>query len=857
MVLTCEIGIVEGKPLMEQYGLDELAASADAVVPGLGPLATGLARLAAGAGRAVTLEAMELMVAGRGRELLRGLLQLCLDGQAAAEVRVPRVTGTDGMPRPRAERGHARTVVTTLGAVRVRRIAYRSGVRGVRSLFPRDAVLNLPPCRYSWPLQRLAEMFCQAGSYEQARGFVRAATGAGIGKRQLQQITARAAADAERFCQDPGRAGDQAVPAAGPGEQDLPPLAISADGKGVAMLPGARRRRTRAPGQRVRNFKKRPGTGEKKGHKRMAETGCVFDVLPPDQPRTPEQVMAPGGPKTAPRAANRWYACDITAGRDVTIGKIFDQAGRRDPGHARTWIALVDGDNYQLGLFQAAAAARGITLAVVIDFIHVLEYLWKAAWCFHPPRDPAMEDWVTAQALDILHGRVRDVIERIGRLAAEHPPQPGSEHAKIIRKTLHYLDAKQPWMDYPRALAAGWPIATGVIEGACRHLVADRMVFSSPRHVDLCPPIRQTVRAGCSSASYRLPRVRVSRGCERPGVPGGAARRPGEEYVRVAVADQFLFDLRFGRDRAESTTRVYAGELARFLTWCGRTGRSLEDGAQHLSRFVLVLRTTPAERAGAGQGRPPGAARINHVLAVVREFFKHAVADKAVDASVLGALYEVGDDRFLPAELRAEGGGLRYRARPRHRLRTGRAASPEAASQAEWEALLEAATSWRERFLLVLLWFCGLRIGETLGLRRADLHFTGSSTSLGCQVRGPHLHVVHRDGNPNGASAKSRNERTVPVVAWVLAYYDRYTAERLACPAADGCDFVFVNLFHAPLGAPMTASAVRQVMRVLSGSITSAQHYVHPSRARMRSAVEAVEKVTSQRRIRRQEGGPR
>ncbi len=123
-------------------------------------------------------------------------------------------------------------------------------------------------------------------------------------------------------------------------------------------------------------------------------------------------------------------------------------------------------------------------------------------------------------------------------------------------------------------------------------------------------------------------------------------------------------------------------------------------------------------------------------------------------------------------------------------MRAGRAASPEAASQAEWEALLEAATSWRERFLLVLLWFCGLRIGETLGLRRADLHFTGSSTSLGCRVPGPHLHVVHRDGNPNGASAKSRNERTVPVVAWVLAYYDRYTAERLACPAADGCDFV-------------------------------------------------------------------
>src|SRR6266581_3947619 len=183
----------------------------------------------------------------------------------------------------------------------------------------------------------------------------------------------------------------------------------------------------------------------------------------------------------APRALNRWYACDITAGRDVTIGKIFDEADRRDPGHRRTWIALADGDICQLALIQAQAAARGITLVILIDFIHVLEYLWKAAWCFHAPRDPAMEDWVTAQGLDILHGRVRDVIARIRQLAEDHPPKPGGEHAKIIRKTLHYLDAKQSFMDYPQALAAGWPIATGVIEGACRHLVQDRMGITGAR----------------------------------------------------------------------------------------------------------------------------------------------------------------------------------------------------------------------------------------------------------------------------------------------------------------------------------------------------------------------------------------
>jgi hypothetical protein len=291
---------------VEQYGLDELAASAEAVVAGLGPLAAGLGRLAGEACRAVTLDAMEGLVAERGRELLCGLVQLALDAQAEREVRLPRVTGRDGVPRTRAEPGHERPVVTRLGEVRVRRIAYRSGVRGAGSLFPRDAVLNLPPLGYSWALQRLAEMFCRSGSYEQAHEFVLAAAGVSIGKRQLEQITAAAAADAERFCQDRPR--DQAGPAgAGQDQQErLPPLAISADGKGVAMRPEARRRRTKAPEQKVRTFDKRAGTGEKKGCKRMAETGAVFDVaVPGGPPRTPGQVMRPDPGASRPRGRTR------------------------------------------------------------------------------------------------------------------------------------------------------------------------------------------------------------------------------------------------------------------------------------------------------------------------------------------------------------------------------------------------------------------------------------------------------------------------------------------------------------------------------------------------------------------------
>jgi len=71
-------------------------------------------------------------------------------------------------------------------------------------------------------------------------------------------------------------------------------------------------------------------------------------------------------------------------------------------------------------------------------------------------------------------------------------------------------------------------------------------------------------------------------------------------YAKVEVADRLLFDLRFGHDRAESTSRMYAGELARFLSWCVLSGRSLEDGAGDLSRFVLALRTTPTGTGSRG-----------------------------------------------------------------------------------------------------------------------------------------------------------------------------------------------------------------------------------------------------------------
>jgi integrase/recombinase XerD len=287
-----------------------------------------------------------------------------------------------------------------------------------------------------------------------------------------------------------------------------------------------------------------------------------------------------------------------------------------------------------------------------------------------------------------------------------------------------------------------------------------------------------------------------------------------DAWQPVEVADAYLRHLRLGADRAEGTTRSYAGDLACYLSWCEQHRRDLLDGAKALSLFVAMLKTTPVGRAGSGQGKVRSPGRVNHLLAVVRELYKHAVADGTLDASVLAIFYEVGDDRHLPAELRPERSGLRYVARPRHVQRAARSARVVPVRHDEVEAMLRVARSWRDRFLLVLLWFCGLRVGEALGLRRSDLHFVVSAANLGCPVPGPHLHVVGRD-NENRARAKTGG-RSVPVRFEVLSCYDHYLKEREACPPGEDCDFVLVNLFHEPLGQPMSDDAVRKWLAALS-----------------------------------------
>jgi integrase/recombinase XerD len=358
-----------------------------------------------------------------------------------------------------------------------------------------------------------------------------------------------------------------------------------------------------------------------------------------------------------------------------------------------------------------------------------------------------------------------------------------------------------------------------------------------------------------------------------------------EDLQVVGVADEYLRHLRFGRDAAESTTKAYAYSIALFLRWCGRSGRSWQAGVEQFALFMTWLaRARPSvdDAAGVVVAGPGAAAvrcpsRINGVLTAVRGMVVHAVATGRGAAGLVSMLYEVADDRDLPAEARGEDGRMAWRMRARHRLREPET-TIDRASDEQIVALLRACRSARDRLIVLLMARAGLRRGEVCGLRRSDVHLLVDSRRLGCDVARAHLHVVRREDNPNEAWAKSRRQRVVPLDFLVVQLFDVYEFERMRVADAADSDFVFVNLFRGKLGAPMRPDTVGELMAAASRragldarirphqlrhafgsnavdagagidvvadllghvSVASSQVYLHPDSSRLRAAVDAV-----------------
>jgi hypothetical protein len=165
------------------------------------------------------------------------------------------------------------------------------------------------------------------------------------------------------------------------------------------------------------------------------------------------------------------------------IAAAYDEADRRDPERVRQRVFLVDGNRQQITAIEAQAAERGLKVPVLIDYIHVSGYLGKAAAALHPGDPVTAGQWADGQLLRVLHGRGKAVAATLASIAARTRSSPRKRHPGLtdVDRAVTYLTNNHKHMRYDKALEKGWPIATGMIEGACRFVIEDRFGITGAR----------------------------------------------------------------------------------------------------------------------------------------------------------------------------------------------------------------------------------------------------------------------------------------------------------------------------------------------------------------------------------------
>jgi len=412
---------------------------------------------------------LEAYVVAEGREVQRRLLQAHLDLRSAAE-RPVRAVGADGIERTDRRRNY-RGLMSLVGELQVHRLVYQAV--GAPFLCPQDAALNLPQDSFSLGLRRCVAEDVAVGSFDDVVERIGTTTGAQIAKRQVEQIARRAAADFDAFYAT--RPMNDTTD-----EQELL-LVLTFDGAGVVMRKEDLRPATRKAAEKKESDPhwppKRLSKGEKRNRKRMAQVAAVYGIAP--FPRKPEDILrdlrplqdtTPKRPRPKPAHKRAWASVEVDPVQ--VIDDAFQEALQRDPDRKRRWVVLVDGNETQLELVYRAVAKAKVEITVILDVIHVLEYLWKASYCFHKDGTKEAEEWVHKRLLMLLSGTSSsDVAAGMMRSATLQK----LEKREAVDACASYLCKYRDLLHYDEALMAGLPIATGVIEGACRYLVRDRM----------------------------------------------------------------------------------------------------------------------------------------------------------------------------------------------------------------------------------------------------------------------------------------------------------------------------------------------------------------------------------------------
>jgi hypothetical protein len=231
--------------------------------------------------------------------------------------------------------------------------------------------------------------------------------------------------------------------------------------------------------------------GEKSNKKRMATVATVYTQDP--RIRTPEEVVESlfkpplrvvegrkkekGKKRAGPQNKRVWAS--LTKGKDAVLKEVQQEVELRDPDKKKTRVALTDGE---IALQKRVLKwLPGVIL--ILDLLHALGYLWKAAYLFHEEGSTEAENWVKKRVLLILQGKVSEVVRGLRQSATKRKFE--GKQKETIDKVTGYLYKNRQYMRYHEYLQKGLPIASGAVEGACKNLVKDRMERSGMRWMDI------------------------------------------------------------------------------------------------------------------------------------------------------------------------------------------------------------------------------------------------------------------------------------------------------------------------------------------------------------------------------------
>ncbi len=418
----------------------------------------------------LTLNDVERETDIRGRDVLRWLLQAHMDQRGPGDVG-PALLVVEGEGRAKETRRHGqrrrhrRNVLTIFGALVLHRLAYHAA--DAASIHPLDEQAELPERTFSYEVQRRLVVGMVQGPYDEAVERVHQWTGLTISKKSAEEMLQDAARDFDAFYEGRNRS--------------LPPpsktgliLVTGVDCKGVPMVyEDDLRVVTR-------------GKNEKDNKKRMATVAAVFTQQP--RVRTPEDVVESLFRKRGPNLvakdeeAPRWPGpehkrvwASLLKTKDEVFAEVVHEVHQRDPKHKKILAVVTDGER----ALQLRTTRELKGCIPILDLMHALQRLWTCAHCFHPKGSSAAEELTKAWTLEVLRGKVSQVVKGIGCSATKQ--RLSAKRREAIREATAYLLRNKNRMKYDEYLRRGLPIASGSVEGACKNIINDRMERSGMR----------------------------------------------------------------------------------------------------------------------------------------------------------------------------------------------------------------------------------------------------------------------------------------------------------------------------------------------------------------------------------------